>query len=416
MHSRLVNQLQRAILSFAGCVLAISLISNVVLALVDPISLWVGGSHLRGVNLWQRIVVRDLDGPEFLGDSYVGPPVMQRDLDRLAELGANLVVLSHPGLFTERPPYRLDEDVQENLDRLIDMACEADLYVVIALRTGPGRSDFTFYRDGAGDWFDSELLIEDVWTSSVAQKGWVDMWRHVAARYRNHPAVVGYELMVEPNGAHIVHEIWDPDDFYPHFKETRVDWNTFYPQIAAAVREVDPITPVLVGSMGWSSIDWLPYLQPIDDSRIVYTVHQYEPHAQYTHQDPGGKHQYPGRFDLDEDGKPDQFDRTWLAQRLQAIEAFRRTYDVPVAVTEYGLKRWVPGAGAFMADQMALFEDLGVCHSLWAFYPDWPPIVDIDDFDFLHGPDPENHCATESTLLTAILEAWSQNPPRPLGD
>ncbi len=139
------------------------------LAAEDPIDLWRGGPHLRGANLWQRVVVPELDGPEFFCSNHVGPPVTQADFDRLARLGANLVILSHPGPFTERPPYRLDEQVQANLDRLIDMAARARLYVVIALRTSPGRSDFTFYRDGAGDWFDRELLIEEVWTSPAAQ-------------------------------------------------------------------------------------------------------------------------------------------------------------------------------------------------------------------------------------------------------
>ena len=99
----------------------------------------------------QRIVVPHYDGDMFLGDGYIGPPYTQEDFNRLASLGANYVNLSHPGLFTERPPYVLDENVQANLDAMIGMAAEADLFVVITFRTGPGRNDFTFYRDD--DWF-----------------------------------------------------------------------------------------------------------------------------------------------------------------------------------------------------------------------------------------------------------------------
>jgi endoglucanase len=324
-------------------------------------------------------------------------------------LGVNLVVLSHPGPFTERPPYRLDEQIQANLDRLIDMADPAGLIVVTALRTGLRQSDFTFYRDGAGDGFDPELLIEDVWTSLSTQSGWCEMWQQAAARYRDHPAVVGYELMVEPNGAHVVHEIWDQDDFYPRHAGSLTDWNAFCPRIVVAVRGVDPTTPVLIGSMGWSSVEWLPYLETIDDPRIVYTVHQYEPQPQYTHQEPGGTHRYPGWFDLDWAGRPDRFDRTWLARRLQTVVEFRQSHGVPVAVTEFGLKRWVPDAGTFMTDQMALFEELGLGYAVWAFYPDWSPIVEIDDFDFLHGTDPGNRSDAESDLLGAIRDAWSHN-------
>jgi hypothetical protein len=36
----------------------------------DKWSLWANGTQLRGANIWQRIVVPELDGPEFLGDGY----------------------------------------------------------------------------------------------------------------------------------------------------------------------------------------------------------------------------------------------------------------------------------------------------------------------------------------------------------
>jgi len=135
----------------------------------DKWSLWTNGTQLRGANTWQRIVVPELDGPDFLGSGYIGPPYTQADFDALASLGANYVNLSTPGLFTERPPYVLDEKVQSNLDRMIEMAANASLFAVITFRTGPGRSDFTFYRDGAGVWFDPDLLIEWVWTDQEAQ-------------------------------------------------------------------------------------------------------------------------------------------------------------------------------------------------------------------------------------------------------
>ena len=223
----------------------------------DKWSLWVNGTQLRGANIWQRIVVPELDGPEFLGDGYIGPPYTQTDFDNLAVLGANYVNLSHPGLFTERPPYELDEQVQANLDRLIEMAEQADLFVVITFRTGPGRSDFTFYRDGAGDWFDEDLLIERVWTDQEAQDAWVEMWRYTAERYRDQPVVVGYDLMCEPNSNDVALGFYEPEEFYPKYADSPYDWNRFYPRIVAGIREVDRNTPILVNAMSWGGVRWL---------------------------------------------------------------------------------------------------------------------------------------------------------------
>jgi len=125
---------------------------------LDKITLWQGETQLRGANIWQRVIVPDLDGPEFLGSSHIGPPYTQADFDLLASLGANYVNISGPGLFTEIPPYGVDLEVQANLDNLLEMIRKADMFAVITFRTGPGRSDFTFYSEGAGDWFGQELL------------------------------------------------------------------------------------------------------------------------------------------------------------------------------------------------------------------------------------------------------------------
>jgi len=376
--------------------------------------LWTNGTQLRGANIWQRIVVPELDGPEFLGSDYLGPPVTQADFDALAALGANVVDLSHPGLFTERPPYVLDEQVQANLDRLIDMAAQADLFVVITFRTGPGRSDFTFYRDGAGDWFDPELLVESVWTDAAAQDAWVDMWTYTAERYRDSPVVVGYDLMCEPNGEGIFLDVYSPEAFFPEHAGSLLDWNQFYPRIVDGIRQVDSETPILVSAQGWGAVRWLPALEPVDDPRTVYMVHQYEPQDTYTHQGAEGQNTYPGEFDVNYDGAADRFDRAWLEGLLSPVTAFQETHGLPVSVNEFGLERWVPDAAEFMDDQMALFEVLGMNHMLWAWDPAWEPWTSSSNgFNYLFGPDPENTAPVDNDLLAVITGYWSRNTVRP---
>jgi len=374
---------------------------------LDKWALWSDGSQLRGANIWQRVVVPELDGDEFLGDGHVGPPYTQADFDHLAELGANYVNISGPGLFTERTPYELDQEVQDNLDRLLEMIGKAGMYAVITFRTGPGRSDFTFYREDAGDWFDEDLLIEWVWDDDAAQEGWAKMWRYTAERYRNHPVVVGYDLMCEPNGAGALLDIYEPEEFYPQYAGTTYDWNAFYPKLVAAIREVDAETPILVGAMDWSAVRWLPYLEPTDDPHTVYTVHQYEPQEYYTHQEPEGTNTYPGEFDLDWDDVPDTFDRAWLESYLSPIDAFQARYGVPVAVNEFGVMRWVPDAAMFMDDEMTLFEGRGLNYALWVWDPDWQPWTEEEHaFNFRFGPDPMNRVEVPSELMEVIVRHW----------
>ncbi len=390
--------------------------------------LWQNGTYLRGANIYQRRVYPDLDGETFLGPGPVGPPYTQEDFNRLAALGANYVNISHPGLFTETPPYTVDQNVQDNLDRLIQMAANADLFVVITFRTGPGRSEFWAFwgednqSDPENGWFPPTYYNNRVWGDAEAQNAWIRMWQYTAEHYRNTPTVIGYDLMCEPNANEVGSyplspplDIWDPEEFYRTYGDTLYDWNQLYPRIVQAIRTVDPDTPILIGGMGYSHVDWLPYMRLVNARHIVYTVHQYEPFP-YTHREPPDPaYTYPGDFDADEDGHTDHVDRVWLTHLLEPIQTFQSEHQVPVAVNEYGAMRWEPGVDRFIADEMDLFETLGVNHALWLWESSWEPYAsEVDAFNFRHGPDPHHHTdVAESDLINTIRSNWQRNTVRP---
>jgi hypothetical protein len=384
----------------------------------NKFALWVDGPHLRGANVYQRRIYPELDGPDFAGPGPVGPPYTQEDFDRLSAMGANYVNLSHPGLFTEEPPYVLDPAIVTHLDELLAKIARADMFAVISFRTGPGRSEFTFFHGEDDDWFDASYYNDAVWEEAEAQEAWAEMWRYTAERYTDNPIVVGYDLMVEPNANEVGPDLWDPDEFYADYGESLYNWNRLYPRITAAVREADLRTPILIGGLGYSSLEWLPYLEPTGDRRTVYVFHQYAPFA-YTHQEPNlwrnFQTGYPGEMDLDWDREEEPFDRAWLEGLLSTAEGFSEEHGVPVAVNEFGLMRWVPDAAAFMADEMALFEDLGFNYALWQWETSWPPYAaDIDAFNFRHGSDPGHHSdVEESALMDVLVYYWSRNSVRP---
>ncbi len=390
--------------------------------------LWTEGAQLRGANIYQRRVYLDLDGEDFLGDGKIGPPYTQEDINRLAAMGANFVNISHPGLFTEEPPYALDPEVEANLDKLLAMVAEADMYAVITFRTGPGRSEFWAFvgedtqSDPEAGWFPASYYNNRVWNDRDAQDAWAAMWRYAAEKYEDHPIVIGYDLMCEPNANEVGSfpdgpflDIWDAEEFYARYGGTLYDWNQFYPRVVAAIREVDATTPILVGGMGYSAVDWLPYLQPISDPYIVYTVHQYAPMV-YTHQEPPEfPITYPGFFDGDEDGEPEQVDRSWLESLLTTVEAFVEEHEAVVAVNEFGVMRWEPNAAQFLGDEMALFERLGLNSALWLWESSWAPYAsEVDAFNFRHGPDPDQHQDVPTSALIQVIENyWSRNQVRP---
>src|SRR5690606_2657826 len=114
------------------------------------------------------------------------------------------------------------------------------------------------------------------------------------------------------------------------------------------------------GGMGYSVIPWLPYVQLTGDPHTVYTVHQYDP-QRYTFQEvPAANCRYPGSCDLTGSGKSISFNRAWLKKTLAPVDKFVSDHGAPVAVTEFGVMRWEPGAAQFLADEMDAFEARGM--------------------------------------------------------
>ena len=375
--------------------------------------LWTGETKLRGANIYQRQVYPELDGNIFMGPGPLGPPYKQKDFDNLAALGANYVNISHAGIYTEKPPYKLDNDVLQNLSDLIEMIGKADMFAVISFRSGPGRSEFTFFWGEHGDWFDKSYYNDKVWKEKTAGDAWAAMWKKTAQTFAGNPYVVGYDLMVEPNSNEVWLDIWDPEEFYEDYGNTSYDWNKFFPRISTAIREADQETPVLIGGMAYSRVDWLPYLVPTTDEKTVYMVHQYEPHV-YTHQEPNGKNEYPGSFDTDYDGDKEYVDKKWLQNLLSIVDDFKSDHNVPVSCNEYGIARWVKGAAAFMDDLMSLFEERNMNYALWMWSPDYKPLTEENNsFNFRFGPDPDNIKDVNNALLNVIKKYWKKNTARP---
>jgi endoglucanase len=95
----------------------------------------------------------------------------------------------------------------------------------------------------------------------------VGLWEQIAARYKDRPAEVYFELLNEP-----------------HDKLTEAKWNTAIPQVLRAVRKTNPTRPVIVGPGQWNGIRALDKLElPKDDRNLIVTIHSYDP-FQFTHQ------------------------------------------------------------------------------------------------------------------------------------
>jgi endoglucanase len=94
----------------------------------------------------------------------------------------------------------------------------------------------------------------------------IALWEQIAARYRDQPGSVYFELLNEP-----------------HDKLVGAKWNETIPQLLAAVRKTNPTRAVIVGPALWNSIGGLDQLELPEDRHLILTIHYYEPHH-FTHQ------------------------------------------------------------------------------------------------------------------------------------
>ena len=370
--------------------------------------LWTHDTLLRGANIWQKRIDPEIDELAF-GKGSIGPPYSQADLNGLSALGANYVNLSLPGLFTEEPPYHLDEAAQKNLDRWLDRCTKADLFVVISFRTGPGRNEAGF------DEGQRRRAVHKVWKSEEAQDAWVTMWRYTAKRYAKSSVVVGYHLMVEPNANAVWLTADTPEKFYSEHQNSLYDWNPLAKRVSEAIREGDENTPILISAMNYGNVGWLGLVKVPHLPRIVLNFHFYEPYR-YTHYEGKGKGlSYPGKGDVDGDGIPETIDRAWLDARLFGAKVVKRALGIPISVGEFGTMRWEPGAEKYLEDTLSLFEGLGLNHAIWLWESSLPSIT-YDQFNYRRGKNSDQHQDILSNELLKVLKRnWKRNAIRPSG-
>ena len=92
-------------------------------------------------------------------------------------------------------------------------------------------------------------------------------WRQAAARYKDQPDDVMFEILNEPNQA-----------------LTPGIWNAYLAEALAIIRKTNPARTVIVGPAYWNSIDHLDDLVlPENDRNLIVTVHYYTP-MRFTHQ------------------------------------------------------------------------------------------------------------------------------------
>ncbi|MBI4405733.1 MAG: cellulase family glycosylhydrolase [Deltaproteobacteria bacterium] len=258
--------------------------------------------------------------------------------------------------------------VPDDLERLkstLDTANRAGIKVVLSTLSLPGAR----WRQQNGNQLDLRLWKNDSFHRSAAH-----FWKELARNLKNHPAIVGYNVVNEPYPEFASPRFldWYSDDYekwYQKIKGTASDMNAFYKLVTSAIREEDRDTPIVLDS-GFFATPWaFKYLTPVADSKVLYSFHMYEPYAFTSHQNEG-KFRYPGKAPI---GEADEaplvhWDAKMLSQFLDPVRDWQKKWTMPsdrIFVSEFGLCRRNEGGAQYLKDLIAVFQKEN-WH--WAFY------------------------------------------------
>jgi len=318
-----------------------------------------GPPVLRGAVIAQRRRRTEVDGDTFGGGAAALPAYGAAEFDALAEAGANLVVMSFPELWTVGRQHRLDPVMAAQLQAQLKLAREAGLYVVVGLRSGPGRSDFVFHRDAAGSWFPARLIVDSIWTNLDEQAAWAEMCADAAKMLAGQPEIAGLNIMVEPDpnvsGTNRKGQrlgAWTPKEYAAEVSRVS-DWRRVARDCAMKVRTVAPDLPILISPPAFARTDFLPVMGQPPVAGTVWCVHDYEP-RDYTHQSRNSR-----GIAIFSEGGADTF-----ANRIDAA----KRQGAPVFLGEFGAARWGHELDTYYSSRIAACEARGVG---WAAFR-WP--------------------------------------------
>jgi endoglucanase len=211
-----------------------------------------------------------------------------------------LFVLENDQLTLEGPGYKL-------LDQVVNWCKQEGLSVVLDMHAAPGGQ--------TGDNIDDSWGYPFLFESPESQELTVNIWRKIAASYRDEPTVIGYDLLNEP-----IAPYFDTASLNPKLEP-------LYRKLVAGIREVDKNHLIFLGGAQWNG-NFGVFGQPFDD-KIAYTFHKY-----------------------------------WMTVNQEAIQQylnFRNKHNVPV---------WMGESGENTDEWIASFRTLLEQHNIgWYFWP-----------------------------------------------
>ena len=302
----------------------------IVLVIILFASCYVNAQYLTKFQKWEQ--------PSYFRGFNVGLWCAESDCEKtqddiidLKNTGANLVQINVYGAGFRYPeyPYEINYEGIEWITRLVNFCRNAEIYYIIAVRSGPGRFDVS-------DEMNSPIWEDESYTQ-VEMYG--KMLKEIAKAFLPDSLFVGLNLTVEPDP--FSEEYLSPSDLKQTLINNDVNLYEIYRSWIDSVRSYAPLLPLIVQSAQYSSPEYwgeTEFIHKQVDPYIVYDFHTYEPFEAFTHHEEIDGATYPVVAWNETIQDDVVWDSTFYTEVLfEKVKIFQETYDVPILMGEMGM-------------------------------------------------------------------------------
>ena len=256
-------------------------------------------------------------------DTYENNFIRDTDIAQIEKLGFNCVRVPfwYRNFMTENGEW-LTENPDDNpgfkqLDRLIDLCREHNIYVILDLHGAPGGQSMNHSTGKAGR--------NQLYTDKDCMDACVELWKGIAQRYKDEDVVAAYDLLNEPqnNGGYEGENAWQAES-----DEAVEKTNAAYDTLYKAVRKVD--NDHIISFEGIWSSKVLPDPEENGYTNMLYQMHLYDTKARD------------------------------IRSRVREMVKMRKKYGVAVFVGEYN-----NGENEAYADK--IYKDNGISTTKWTY-------------------------------------------------
>ena len=204
---------------------------------------------------------REMVGSDFTAQfwkAFKDNYITREDIAYIKQTGMNSIRLPfHYKSFTDEDYLGLksNQDGFARIDSVIKWCKEEGLYVILDMHDAPGGQ--------TGDNIDDSYGYPWLFESEESQQLFCEIWKKIANRYKDEPAILGYDLLNEPIATH-----------FNNKEEINKHLVPVYKKGIEAIRSVDKNHIILLGGAQWNS-NFTMFDEKAIDSKMMYTCHRY---------------------------------------------------------------------------------------------------------------------------------------------